>query len=67
MADQASRRAKFSQVYKRIADELVNELGQLGIPDDAMNWYRKVQQISWYSNYADISARVWIITSRVVN
>jgi len=43
MADQASRRAKFSQIYKRIADELVNELGQLGIPEDAMNWYRKVQ------------------------
>jgi len=43
MADQAPRRAKFSQAYKRIADELVNELSRQGIPEDAINWYRKVQ------------------------
>jgi hypothetical protein len=45
MADKAARRAKFEQVYKRIADELVDELRKNNIPEDVMNWYRRVHLI----------------------
>lgn len=42
MTNKDSRRAKFEQVYERIADELVNDLRQQGISEDAISWYRKV-------------------------
>ncbi|KXN83449.1 Farnesyl pyrophosphate synthase [Leucoagaricus sp. SymC.cos] len=41
MADKAARRARFEAVYRRVADELVDELRKENIPEDVMAWYRK--------------------------
>ncbi|KAJ3569318.1 hypothetical protein NP233_g5130 [Leucocoprinus birnbaumii] len=41
MADKAERRARFEGVYRRIADELVEDLRKNNIPEDAMKWYRR--------------------------
>lgn len=42
MTDKAARRQRFEKVYHRIADELLDELRKENIPDDAIQWYRKV-------------------------
>jgi hypothetical protein len=42
MADKAARRQRFESVYRRIADELIDELRKENIPEEAIQWYRRV-------------------------
>lgn len=42
MADKAARRARFETVYAKIADALVAEFQKENIPQEAIEWYRKV-------------------------
>lgn len=70
MTNKDSRRAKFEQVYERIADELVNDLRQQGISEDAISWYRKVHMgflVSGEFEMLTYLPRAWTITFLVVN
>lgn len=42
MTDKAARRAKFEGVYAVIRDELIEHFAGEGMPEEAVEWYRKV-------------------------
>jgi farnesyl diphosphate synthase len=43
MSAKAARRTRFEQVYAKIADELVGTLRQENLPQEALDWFRKVR------------------------
>lgn len=45
MADKAARRARFEGVYAKVADELAGELRKANIPEEAIDWYRRVSLV----------------------
>lgn len=46
MTDKAARRQRFEKVYQRVAQELIEELRKEKIPEEVVEWYRKVTFIS---------------------
>jgi farnesyl diphosphate synthase len=42
MADKAQRKARFEGVFDVIADELISYLKGENMPQDAVEWYKKV-------------------------